>query len=56
MSYNIGIDEMNAPSAPCRELRAKLVKVHVEDTSGLEDILEYDTVVALEKAPEAVGD
>ena len=56
MSYNIGIDEMNAPSAPCRELRAKLVKVHVEDTSGLEDILEYDSVVDLGKAQEAVGD
>ena len=56
MSYNIGIDEMNAPSAPCRELRGRLVKVHVEDTTGLEDILEYDSVVDLEKAQKAVGD
>lgn len=56
MSYNIGIDEMNAPNAPCREPRSRLVKVHVDDITGLEDLVEYDSVVDLERAKEAVGD
>lgn len=56
MSYNIGIDEMNAPSALCREPRSRLVKVHVDDITGLEDLMEYDSVVDLDEAKEAVGD
>lgn len=56
MGINIGICEMEARSAPCRELRGDVVKVHVEDTTGLEDVLEYDTLVDLESARMAVGD
>lgn len=56
MGINIGICEMEARSAPCRDLRSKLVKVHVDSTEGLEDVLEYDEVVGLEDAKAAVGD
>ena len=56
MGINIGICEMEAERAPCRELRGRIVKVHAEDTSGIEDLMEYDRVVPLEKAKEAVGD
>lgn len=56
MGINIGICETEAPSAPCRELRGKIVKVHVDDTAGLEDYLEYDVKVDLDTAKGAVGD
>ncbi|MBQ8178843.1 MAG: hypothetical protein IJ026_00135 [Candidatus Methanomethylophilaceae archaeon] len=56
MGINMGIREMEASNSPCRELRARLVKVHVDDTSGIEDLLEYDEVVDLDTARGAVGD
>ncbi len=56
MGINIGICETEAPSAPCRELRGNIVKVHLEDPSGFEEHLEYDVRVDLETAKGAVGD
>ena len=56
MGINIGICETEAPSAPCRELRANIVKVHLEDPSGFEEYMEYDTKVELDAAKDAVGD
>ena len=56
MGINIGICETEAPSAPCRELRGNIVKVHLEDPSGFEEHMEYDVRVDLEAAKEAVGD
>ena len=56
MGINIGICETEAPSAPCRELRANVVKVHLEDPSGFEEYMEYDTKVELDTAKDAVGD
>lgn len=56
MGINIGICEMEAENARCRELRSDIVKVHVEDCAGVEDLMEYDMVVPLEKARDAVGD
>lgn len=56
MGINIGICEMETENARCRELRSDIVKVHVEDCAGVEDLMEYDMVVPLEKARDAVGD
>ena len=56
MGINIGICETEAPSAPCRELRGNIVKVHLEDPSGFEEHMEYDVKVDLDTAKEAMGD
>ena len=56
MGINIGICETEAPSAPCRELRGNIVKVHLEDPSGFEEHMEYDVKVDLDTAKEVVGD
>ena len=56
MGINIGICETEAPSAPCRELRANIVKVHLDDPSGFEEYMKYDTKVDLDTAKKAVGD
>jgi hypothetical protein len=56
MGINIGICEMEAKSASCREYRSKIVKVHVDDPSGFEDIVQYESLVDLETAKKAVGD
>ena len=56
MGINIGICETEAPSAPCRELRGNIVKVHLEDPSGFEEHMEYDVKIDLDTAKEAVGD
>ena len=56
MGINIGICETEAPSAPCRELRANIVKVHLEDPSGFEQYMEHDVRVDLDTAKGAVGD
>lgn len=56
MGINIGICEMEAKSAPCRELRSRVLKVHVDDASELEQHLEYDTKVELKDAKEAIDD
>ncbi len=56
MGINIGIMEMEAPSAPCRELRSKLYKVYMEDPSGFEDVAIYDEFVDYDDAKGVVGD
>lgn len=56
MGINIGICETEAPSAPCRELRANIVKVHLNDPTGYEQYMERDVKVDLETARQAVGD
>ncbi len=56
MGINIGICETEAPSAPCRELRANIVKVHLDDPEGFEGYMEHDVKVDLETAKQAVGD
>ncbi len=56
MGINIGICETEAPSAPCRELRANIVKVHLDDPTGYDQYMERDVKVDLETARQAVGD
>lgn len=56
MGINIGICEMEAPSAPCRELRGKIVRVHVGDAPGFEGYMSYNQVVSLDEAKKAIGD
>ncbi|MBP5735415.1 MAG: hypothetical protein J6W53_06335 [Candidatus Methanomethylophilaceae archaeon] len=56
MGINIGICEMEAKNASCRELRSTIVRVHVESDKGFEDIAEYEEIVELDKAKKAVGD
>lgn len=48
--------ESEAPSAPCKDLRSKVVKVHVKDVGPFVDYAEYDEFVPYEKAKAAVGD
>lgn len=49
MGINIGISIMEAPSAPCRELRSKVLKVRIDDPEGFEagaiydELVDYDT-------------
>jgi hypothetical protein len=54
MGISVGICETEAPSAPCRELKKKIVKVHMLDETGMEDILIYDQIVDLDTAKGAV--
>ena len=48
--------ESETPSAPCKDLRSKVVKVHVKDVEPFTDYAEYDEFVPYEKAKAAVGD
>ena len=54
MGINIGIMEMEAPSAPCRALRSETVRVHMADVSGFEDAAVYDEFVPYDRAKAAV--
>ena len=56
MGINIGICEMEAQNAACKDLRANIVKVHIDTENGFEDILQYEEVVDLATAKKAVGD
>lgn len=56
MGINIGINEIEAPSAPCRELRSRVVRVHMADVSGFEDAAVYDELVPYERASEVFPD
>jgi len=56
MGINIGICEMEAQNAACKDLRANIVKVHIDTENGFEDILQYEEVVDLAAAKKAVGD
>ncbi len=56
MGINIGICEMEAKNASCRDLRSTIVKAHVSDPTGFEDIVQYEELVELDTAKKAVGD
>lgn len=56
MGINIGIMEMEAPSAPCKALRAEVVKVHMADVAGFEEAAVYDEFVPYDKAKELFPD
>ncbi len=56
MGINIGICEMESKSALCKELRSTLIRVHVDDPAGFEDIVQYEDVVDLDIAKKKVGD
>ena len=56
MGINIGICEMEAPSAPCRELRSRIVRVYVGDAPEFRDYVSCNRVVPLDAARGAVGD
>lgn len=56
MGISIGICETDAKSALCRDLRMNIVKVRVDDVSGMEDLAGYDDIVSLDDARSLVGD
>jgi len=56
MGINIGICEMEAKNALCKDLRTTLVKVHVDKIDGLEDIVQFEEIIDLETAKKKVGD
>ena len=56
MGISIGICETDAKSALCRELRMNVIKVRVDDISGMESLAGYDDIVSLEDARSLVGD
>ena len=56
MGINIGICEMEAQNAACRELRSTVIRVHVDSKKGFDDIVQYDELVELPAAKKAVGD
>ncbi|MCL2509919.1 MAG: hypothetical protein FWF07_02430 [Methanomassiliicoccaceae archaeon] len=56
MGISIGICETDAKSALCRELRMNIVRVRVDNISGMENLVGYDDVVSLDDARSLVGD
>ena len=56
MGISIGICEADAKSALCRDLRKNVVRVRVDNVSGMENLAGYDDVVSLEDARSLVGD
>jgi hypothetical protein len=56
MGINIGICEMEAKNASCRDLRSTIIRVHVDSEKGFEDIVQYEEIVDLDTAKKAVGD
>ncbi|MDR0309388.1 MAG: hypothetical protein LBH88_01325 [Candidatus Methanoplasma sp.] len=56
MGISIGIYESEAKSALCRDLRKNVVRVRVDDVSGMEKLAGYDDVVSLDDARSLVGD
>lgn len=56
MGINIGIMEMEAPSAPCKELRSTVVRVHLDDPAGYEAGAVYDEYVPYDRAKAAFPD
>ncbi len=56
MGINIGICETDAQNASCRELKASVVRVLVDDIKGFENVVEYDDVVSLDDAKSIVKD
>jgi len=56
MGISIGIKETEAKSALCRDLRMNVIRVRVDDISGMEDLAGYDDIVSLDDAKSLVGD
>jgi len=56
MGISIGICETEAKSALCRELRMNVVRVRVDNVSGMENLAGYDDIVSLDDAKSLVGD
>ncbi len=56
MGINIGICEMEAKNALCKDLRSTLIRVHVNDPKGFEDVVQYEELVDLDTAKKKVGD
>ena len=56
MGISIGICETDAKSALCRELRMNVVRVRVDDVSGMESLTGYDDIVSLDDAKSLVSD
>jgi len=56
MGINIGICEMEAQNAACKDLRSNIIRVHIDSENGFEDIVQYEEVVDLATAKKAVGD
>jgi hypothetical protein len=56
MGISIGICETEAKSALCRELRMNVIRVRVDNVSGMEDLAGYDDIVSLDDARSLVGD
>lgn len=54
MGINIGIDIGKSPKAPCREYRAKIIKIHAGPE--YKHLMDMDLVVPLDKAKATVGD
>ena len=56
MGINIGICEMETNSSLCKDLRSEIIKVHLDDPTGFEDIVQYEDKVDLETAKKKLGD
>ena len=56
MGISIGIREIDAPSALCRNLRKDVVKVRMDDIKGFEDLVSYEHIVPLDKARSLIND
>jgi len=56
MGISIGICEMDAKNALCRDLRKNVIRVRVDNISGMEELVEYDDIVSLDDAKALVGD
>ncbi|MDR3075583.1 MAG: hypothetical protein LBU30_06085 [Candidatus Methanoplasma sp.] len=56
MGINIGICETDAKSALCRDLRMDVIRVRVDNVSGMEGLTGYDEVVSLADAKTLVDD
>ncbi|MDR0888243.1 MAG: hypothetical protein LBM39_03550 [Candidatus Methanoplasma sp.] len=56
MGISIGISEIDAKSALCRELKVDIIKVRAEDPSQFGDLAEYDEVVSLDEARSIIKD
>ncbi|HOO04660.1 MAG TPA: hypothetical protein PLJ11_08075, partial [Methanomassiliicoccales archaeon] len=55
MGVSMAICELDSDSALCKAGKAQLLKVHLKDVSGFEDLAEYDIVVPLDRATQVLG-
>lgn len=56
MGINIGICEMEAKNALCKDLRSDIIKVHAGNNSGLDDLVQYEEIVDLAVAKKTIRD